>query len=142
MLASTIDLIEEAADLGPQFILSLLALLVQKYKCGHQRRQSAGMPTPRCSIYLLYWYKSANTDAEAAEPVYANATCAQVTGFTSTKSTNTDSYGGGARVCGGYVLSGHGARRGQVQPPRSLAARFFYYSVYLFYWYKSTNTDA
>ncbi len=35
---------------------------------------------------MLYWYKSANTDAEAAELGYANATCAQVTGFTSTKS--------------------------------------------------------
>jgi hypothetical protein len=45
-------------------VLSLLALLVQKYKyclgCPQRRRYS---------VYLLYWYKSTNTDAAARHRV-------------------------------------------------------------------------
>jgi hypothetical protein len=57
----------EACD---EEVLSLLALLVQKCKffqrlSAHARRQHH-LYARRCSVYLLYWYKSANTDAVRA----------------------------------------------------------------------------
>ena len=60
-------------------LLNLFALLVQKYKFrrrSHRRRRQGSIyllflvqkfkGTNSDAIYLLYWYKSANTDAKAA----------------------------------------------------------------------------
>jgi hypothetical protein len=71
----------------------------------------------RYSVCLLYWYTSTNTDAEGPS---AHHTClgTQFTCFTGTKvqiMTQKD-----------LVRITHMSR----------------YSVYLLYWYKSTNTDA
>ncbi len=50
-------------------VLSLLALLVQKYKyrsASALPQSAGGRRSCRCSVYSLYWYKSTNTDAGGA----------------------------------------------------------------------------
>ncbi len=60
-------------------VLSLLALLVQKYKYGRSWRKSCSCVSRtlggkcRYSVYLLYWYKSTNTDAAGAVYAYIEA---------------------------------------------------------------------
>jgi hypothetical protein len=87
---------------------SLLALLVQKHSRPSRPTRS------RYSVYLLYWYKSTNTDA-ASRPTR-----------TLERHTNTS-----------------WKRRGAVDKcGRRNVRKRLRYSVYLLYWYKSTNTDA
>ncbi len=88
----------------------------------------------RHSVYLLYWYKSTNTDAAAAW------LCLQrLSGATETA------------VRGGTQFTCFTCTKEQILTHEELRARTSHlihcprgwrYSVYLLYWYKSTNTDA
>jgi hypothetical protein len=62
-------------------VLSLLALLVQEYK--YWRQRTSRLPTSWYSVYLLYWYKSTNTDVKGRADCLPPGT--QFTCFTSTK---------------------------------------------------------
>jgi hypothetical protein len=75
---------------------------------------------------LLYWFKSTNTDAQfcANQPETLLAGT-QFTGFTGTKE---------------QILALCAVE--QLRASSSVAATRIYYSVYLLYWHKRTNTDA
>ena len=54
-------------------VLTLLALIVQKYKLVTQKALPGGVPRAACvqrlipySVYLVYWYESTNIDAIGA----------------------------------------------------------------------------
>ena len=107
-------------------------------RCGDIWRPLAA---PRYSLYLLSWYKSTNTDAAArtlqvceclrlAVSIALTVLCAGA--------------GVCVRVCvcvceGGRVRASERARE---DVALNLTEHTMSYSVYLLYWYKSTNTDA
>jgi ferric iron reductase protein FhuF len=119
-------------------LLSLLALLLNEQvrdawnKVRKGKPDKDGLAWEVYSVYLLYWYTSTNTDAEGGGVLSLLALLVQ-----------TDSPGRYTRfTCftGTQVL----ALLVQIltQTGEREATALWRYSVYLLYWYKSTNTDA
>jgi hypothetical protein len=93
----------------------------QRRRQRHRPRRPAAQLEARCSLCLLYWYKSTNTDA--AQPA------------------------GGHDTEGGDIGSdvGPAGDIGPARPPAGwmpASSTHHRCSIYLLYWYKSTNTDA
>jgi hypothetical protein len=122
-----VNCVQSVRSSGSQ-VLTLLALLVQKYKY-RQLRSVCLAVALRCSLYLLYWYKRTNTAFTVCSGVALRCSLYSLYLLYQNKSANTD-------TCSNAERLQHQLRTGKAAEWLSGTR-----SLYLLYWYKRTNTD-
>ncbi len=107
-----------------------------------RRRRRSRTKLAGYSVYLLYWYKSTNTDRSF--PPQQN----KAGGVLSLLALLVQKYKYGQKLSSAAEQSWRGAQftcftgtKVQMLTPEEPRQKLAGYSVYLLYWYKSTNAD-